>query len=71
MAYSHWLMARSDCTEGALGPGMRLGTGAGSTVHITAGVGAGMGPENIMRCCLHVLETALIHLCACVLIILQ
>ena len=30
-------MARSDCTEGERGPGMGLGTGAGSTVHIAAG----------------------------------
>ena len=64
-------MARSHCTEGGRGPGPGLGMGAGSTVHIAAGAGPGTGPGNIMPSCLHVLETALFHTCACVLIILQ
>ena len=60
-------MACSHCTEGGPGPG----TGAGSTVHIVVGSGPGMGAENIMLSCLHVLETALFEPCAHVLIILQ
>ena len=60
-------MAHSDCTEGGVGPGM----GVESTVHIAVGAGTGMGAENIMRSCLHVLENALFHPCAHVLIILQ
>ena len=63
MAYSHWLMARSHCTE------VGRGTGAGSTVHIAAGPGP--GPENIMPSCLHVLETTLFEPCGNVCIILE
>ena len=55
-------MAHSDCTEGGQGTG--AGPGAGSTVHIAVGPGLGRGPENIMRVCLHVLETALFQQCA-------
>ena len=62
---SRLLMARSHCTEGG------QGTGMGSTVHIAAGSGQGMGPENIVHGCLHVLETALLNPCACVLAILK
>ena len=42
-------MACSHCTEG--GPGAGTGPGAGSTVHIVAGPGLGMGAENIMLSC--------------------
>ena len=62
-------MACSHCTEG--GPGTGPGPGTGSTVHIAAGAGPGTGLGNIMPSCLHVLETALFHPCAHVLIILQ
>ena len=65
------LVARSDCTKGGRGLGMGPGMGAGCTVHIAVGVGPGTGPENIMPSCLHVLESALFHPCARVLIILQ
>ena len=64
-------MAHSDCKEGGRGPGTRPGMGVENTVHIAVGAGPGMGPGNIMPSCLHVLETALFHPCARVLIILQ
>ena len=60
-------MACSHCTE----RGPVTGTGAGSTVHIAVGAGAGTRPGNIMLSCSHVLETALFQPCAHVLIILQ
>ena len=55
------VMAHSHCT----GPGM--GPGAGCCVHIAPRPGAG----NIMRTCLHVLETAPFHPRAFVFVVLR
>ena len=64
-------MARSHCTEGGQGTGVGPGMGPGRTVHIAAGPGTGLGLENVMRVCLHVLESTPFVPCATVLIILQ
>ena len=59
-------MAHSHCT----GLGQGLGTGLGCSVHIALRPGVGPGAGNIMRACLHVLETALFHARAFVFVVL-
>ena len=51
-------MAHSHCTGPGTGQGPGQGPGAGCCVHIAPRPGAGLGAGNIMRTCLHVLETA-------------
>ena len=59
--HSEQLMACSHCTGPGTGMGEGTGPGAGCSVHIAVRPGAGPGAGNIMRACLHVLETALFH----------
>ena len=60
-------MAHSHCTGPGTGQGQGPGTGAGCSVHIAPGP----GPGNIMRACLHVLETAPFHPCGFVYVVLR
>ena len=62
-------MAHSHCTGPGQGqgPGPGPGPGAGCCVHIALRPGAG----NIMRACLHVLETAPFHPRAFVFVVLR
>ena len=62
-------MAHSHCTGPRQGQGPGTGPGAGCSVHIAPRPGAGAG--NIMRSCLHVLETAPFHPRAFVFVVLH
>ena len=65
------VMAHSHCTGPGTGTGQGTGQGTGCSVHIALRLRVGAGVGNIMRACLHVLETTLFQPCAFVFVVLR